>query len=236
VGGNTPYRIAYSADGNCFATDDLHASPMTLALIHAAKKQSYFAHMDINDNLSCNTPAQAATHIANVATVAKMYGYDQSVIFDDVTQLDAAVAHLTQLINAASSQQRLYILGAGPMEVPWRAINASDPSKRSFVTLISHSGWNDQFSSGAAIHKFKDVQALGVVTNHIENQNGYAFGPGNDWHWLQSYPDGGATLFKIATGDVSDSGMTYYLLGDVSSGATGTSQPTMADVQKFFGL
>jgi hypothetical protein len=126
------------------------------------------------------------------------------------------------------------------MEVPWRAINASDPAKRQNTTVISHSGWNDTFSGGSSIHKWKDIQATGVVTNHIENQNGYAFNPATNnygnWDWIVNYPDGGPTLKSIATGDVSDAGMTYYTLKGVAPGATGTSTPTMAEVQKFFGM
>jgi hypothetical protein len=54
------------------------------------------------------------------------------------------VISLTGLINASTASDPLWLIAAGPMGIIERAVNASSPSARQHVYLISHSaGFND---------------------------------------------------------------------------------------------
>ncbi len=47
-------------------------------------------------------------------------------------------------INKSSAENPLIIIAAGPMQVVGEAINRAEKEKRQYVTLISHSQWNNR--------------------------------------------------------------------------------------------
>ena len=58
------------------------------------------------------------------------------------------------------------------MEVLWRAVNVSDPTKRQYVTVISHTNWNATKTFPPTMtHTRADVEALGVNWIQITDQN-----------------------------------------------------------------
>ena len=58
-------------------------------------------------------------------------GFNPAAFINAKAQTASAVSALTNQINASSSSNPLWIIGAGPMEVIGRALQASDPSKTS---------------------------------------------------------------------------------------------------------
>jgi hypothetical protein len=140
-------RIAYSADGNHNDPDDWIASPVALAILAEAGLKDRLVHFDYNCILPLTDPEWEKTHAASVLGAAERYGFDRSVFFDCRKNLDAAIASIAKAINDSSAQNPLYFIIAGPMEVPYRGIQKSDPARRQFVYCISHSRWNDGFAS-----------------------------------------------------------------------------------------
>lgn len=140
-------RIACSADGNHNDPDDWIASPVTLAILAEAGLKDRLVHFDYNCILPLTNPEWEKIHAESVLGAAERYGFDKSVFFDCRKNLDAAVAGIAKAINDSSAENPLYLIIAGPMEVPYLGIQKSDPAKRQFVYCISHSRWNDGFAS-----------------------------------------------------------------------------------------
>jgi hypothetical protein len=124
-------------------------------------------HFDYNCILSATDPEWEKKHADSVLGAARGYGYDEAPFFDCRKNLAGALAGLVQAINDSSATNPLYFIIAGPMEVPFRAIEKSAPDKRRFVYCISHSRWNDGYAS--------DYKFAFTKRNVI----------GQDVHWIQ---------------------------------------------------
>jgi hypothetical protein len=84
----------------------------------------------------------------------------------------AAISDLARAIDASSAGDPLYFIVAGPMEVPFRAIEKARPEKRQFVYCISHSRWNDGFAATYTFTNTKrSVIESGVNWVQIADQN-----------------------------------------------------------------
>ncbi|MBI5386532.1 MAG: hypothetical protein HZA90_17825 [Verrucomicrobia bacterium] len=141
-------RIAYSADGNHNDPDDWAASPVALAIFAESGVKDRLVHFDYNCILPLTDPEYERKHAESVLGAAERYGFNRSRFFDCRKNLDQAIASLTAAINESSATNPLYFVIAGPMEVPARGLEKSDPAKRRFVYCLSHSRWNDGFASG----------------------------------------------------------------------------------------
>jgi hypothetical protein len=224
TGSGSGYRIAISHDGNYIDQDDFSAFPMTLALLAEAGLQSKLVHASYNNHLGENDPWMASEMVTSANGAASRWGFSSSILFDCQQNLSGAIASMRDAINASSAQSRLYLLCAGPMEVCWRGINASDPSKRQYVTAVSHSTWNDEFTNQEMAHTWTDIQNSGVQTIHIIDQNqGLATWEG-DWYWLRDssieawrwlYNRRGPWYANRQLYDVSDAGMMYFVITGV---------------------
>lgn len=165
-------RIAYSADGNHNDPDDWAASPLALAIFADAGLRDPVVHFHYNCILPETNAEWEKIHAESVLGTAKRYGYDLDRFFDCRKALDACVADLKRQIDASTADNPLYFIVAGPMEVPYLALQKSDPEKRKFVYCISHSRWNDGFASR---YKFtfskRSVIESGVNWVQIADQN-----------------------------------------------------------------
>ena len=152
-------------------------------------------------------------------------------------------------INASSANNRLCFIVAGPHAVAYMGLKASNTSAHQHVTLISHSDWNNKHSDtsqmkGKTLSDIKQKFST-VKTQQIKGQNTLLGNVGGEqaWSFLKTFQsttnDKYDTLYKrIAmvnekvpgtdqwigvhtSGDVSDSGMTYYILtGDQQGNPT----------------
>ena len=172
VNGRFQGRIAYSADGNHNDRDDWIASPVALAIFAEAGLRERLVHFHYNCILPLTDPEWEKIHAESVLGAAAHYGFDKSRFFDCRQNLDGAIADLSRAINESTANNPLYFIVAGPMEVPFRAIEKSQPSKRQFVYCISHSRWNDGYASN---YKFtftkRSVIEQGVHWTQIRDQN-----------------------------------------------------------------
>jgi predicted amidohydrolase len=220
-------RIAYSADGNHNDPDDWAASPVALAIFAEAGLRDRVVHFDYNCILPQNNPEFERIHAESVLGTVERYGYDRTRFFDCRKELDRAVADLTRAINESSADNPLWFIVAGPMEVPYLAIEKSDPAKRPFVHCISHSRWNDGYATKYTFtHTKRSVIEQDVRWVQIRDQNARlstsAYGrPAREdewqpYHWMRDSQDAKVRwlwerMVVSTRPDPSDAGMAWFL-------------------------
>ena len=224
-------RIAFSSDGNYNDEDDWGAFPVAAAMLDAFGVTGKLVHVDYSNILAENDPRFYKEMAESVLGSVERYNIDRSILFDCQKDLDGAVESIKNAIDASSADDPLYYVLAGPMEVPYLGIEKSDPVKRKYVYCISHSRWNDGYtSSDRALHNHskRDVIPSGINWIQVKdgNQNlAHSGGVGRKstpeqwrlYHWMRDSSD--ARLKWIFTrleaelrADISDSTMTYFLL------------------------
>lgn len=220
-------RIAYSCDGNHNDPDDWIASPVTLAILAEAGLKDRLVHFDYNCILPQTNREWEAIHTESVLGAADRYGFDKARFFDCRKDSEGAVASIAKAINASSADDPLYFVIAGPMEVPYRGIQKSDPAKRQFVYCISHSRWNDGFASAYQFTFTKrSVIEQDVHWVQIRDQNrllsfgryGRPAAPEefSPYFWMRDSSDSKVRwlwerMLVSTRPDPSDAGMTYFL-------------------------
>jgi hypothetical protein len=224
-------RIAFSSDGNYNDEDDWGAFPVAVATLDAFGVTDRLVHVDYCNILPQNDPRFYREMVESVLGAAERYHISRSILFDCQKDLDGAVESIKNAINASSADDPLYYILAGPMEVPFRGIERSDPGKRKYVYCISHNSWNDGYTrddQDLHAHNKRDVIPSGINWIQCRDGNRNLAHPGGvgkrstpeQWrmyHWLRDSKD--ARLRWIFTrleaelrGDISDSTMTYFLL------------------------
>jgi len=244
-GKNFKGRIAFSSDGNYNDEDDWGAFPVAIAILDAFGVTDKLVHVDYCNILAKNDPRFYREMTESVLGSAQRYNIRRSILFDCQKDLDGAVASIKNAINTSSAENPLYYILAGPMEVPYLGIEKSDPDKRKYVYCISHSRWNDGYTSADRElhnHNKRDVIPSGINWIQIKDGNPNLAHPGGvgrkstpeQWrlyHWLRDSSDRNLQwIFTRLEGegraDISDSTMTYFLL-------TGDEN---ADLDKFKSL
>jgi predicted amidohydrolase len=227
VDGRFRGRIAYSADGNHNDPDDWAASPVALAIFAEAGLKDRLVHFDYNCILPQTNPEWEKIHAQSVLGAASRHGYEPALFFDCRKDLEGAVGSLAKEIDASSAENPLYFIVAGPMEVPYLAIQRSQPEKRRFAYCISHSRWNDGFASNYKFTQTKrSVIESGVHWIQIRDQNRLlslspygkpapeeAF---QSYRWMHDSSDPKVQflwdrMLVSTRPDPSDAGMAYFL-------------------------
>jgi hypothetical protein len=247
-GGPGPYdgkqfrgRIAYSADGNFNDEDDWAASPVALAIFARFGVKDRLVHFDYNCILSKTDSKWEKEHEKSVLGAARQFGYPRSIFHDCQKDKQAAIDSIRQAINASSADNPLWFILAGPMEVPYLGIQASDPGRRKFVYCISHSRWNDGYAREDFVHHNKrDVIPSGVKWVQIADQNQFLttspYGRparAEEWkpyHWMRDSKDEQVRFLwermrATRRADCSDAGMAYFLM-------TGDEKTEIAKLQR----
>lgn len=237
-------RIVVSSDGNEHDKDDWAATPMTLALLAGQGLQDKLALYTYSDHIwgsdhdfdgSDGNPTASEQMRESAETGKQIFGFDNSTFIEAVADPDGAVAAMVEQINQSSEEDPLFIVAAGPMEVVGRAIAASNPEKLPYVTILSHSNWNNNHAdrpsswedhSGWTYAEIRSNFApLGLNVVQIVDQNGEAGHDGLRAHtfkfeWInQSTHPAMQWLYRRLESakkgvdfDPSDAGMIIYLL------------------------
>jgi hypothetical protein len=224
-------RIAFSHDGNYNDEDDWGAFPVAIAILDAFGMSGKLVHVDYCNIMARSDPRFYKEMVTSVLGSAERYNIPRSILFDCQKDLNGAVESIREAINASSADNPLYYVLAGPMEVPFLGIEKSDPDKRKYVYCISHSRWNDGYTSSdhdLHSHNKRDVIPSGINWIQIKDGNvnlAHPSGVGRHstpeqwrlYHWLRD--SGDPRLRWIFTrleaerrADISDSTMTYFLL------------------------
>ncbi len=230
-------RIAFTSDGNLHDSDDWGAMSLSLAFIHYAGLEDRFVHYDYNNHMG-NSRKSWEKIMDDVAKGgAARFGLDTNKVFDDQTQKKAAIANFVIESKKSSKSNPLWLICAGPMQMAYDMINASPESKRKFTHLISHSAWNEKHSHDECKKTWTDlkndfptVQYFNIQDQNRSNEeDDFQSNIGNwqwlknsenkDWQWLYEKDDthevddlenwNSHTKYVF---DVSDAGMTYWLI------------------------
>ncbi|TWU62486.1 hypothetical protein [Crateriforma conspicua] len=219
-------RIAISADGNPHAdADDVGATPLTMAVLAKAGLQDNLVHFDFNNFLEYERIDPEENRMWQSAMGAQArFGFDRNRFFDAAIEPNHAIEHLTSVINESTANDPLYLIAAGPMELIYRALEASDAEARKHVKIVSHHDYNEYFKPRLWHRNWNDIQRLVPEIGYlrIKDQNG-SKGQGlkgssnDDFRWLKDHTDSKLNWVydRIAAGkpDVSDAGMLTWLIG-----------------------
>jgi hypothetical protein len=234
-------RIGWSADGNRHDPDDWGATALALAIFAKQGWQDRLVHIDYNNWLPDNTPFKAAEERTSVVEGATKFSFTQTRIFDNQTELEAAVESVIEEINKSSESNRFWYVQAGPYEVAYLALLKADPGKRQYCILVSHSAANDRPEHWPGQHGKDDCVALGAQSFHTTGQGNDKFGSGRfyEWHlvdWMKNSPCAEyrwvySRLKKTAEHkkgvlDASDGGMAYVL---ATGDPDGNFEPKLRD-------
>jgi len=228
----SPYRIAISFDGNVHDKDDFLAAPMSLAIIAEAGLKDRLVHVDTGNHLGNNKLSRSNLVFNNTKGAANRWNYSGTgFIKNDQGQLSQAVNGIKNAINASSASNPLYLVCAGPMEVPWRGINAANDSKREHCTAITHSPANNAHTDTSQLaHDWNDIRSTDVATVMIGNQNNTSWNKGKSkWNWLKNKGGKYKWLFnrnQKRRFDASDAGMVWYVIT-----GQGQESPSIADIR-----
>jgi len=225
-------RIAVSSDGNFADCDDLFATAVTVAILAKtgnASKLRYYGHSDHlwGTEGGCKDGNREAAMQRSSAETARLYGgFDLSVFINAKANRETAINRLKDEINRSTSSNPLWIIAAGPMEVVGQALSRAASSRRQYVTVISHSTWNDNHAdrpSGGESHRGWTWDEIGRMSSppkrrHLPDQNGglrtshsnfYEWRDASDsrrrWLWSRNRATG------LSVADCSDAGMAYWL-------------------------
>lgn len=148
-------RIAISSDGNDHDHDDWAATPLTLALLASQGLQDKLVLYTYSDHIWSSNIAHKTSpsglngyqHMRESALGGqKWFGFDKTNFICAVDDAEVAYNAMRDVINQSSKKNPLIIVAAGPMQVVGEAINRSDIKKRKFITVLSHSTWNNVHS------------------------------------------------------------------------------------------
>lgn len=225
---NTSARIAISCDGNFHDRDDITSSALEIAQLAKAQWQSHLVCFIYADHYWRTTPSWEGDMFSSVVNTASQWGgFDPAIFYNGTPQHDAAVAALTGEINKSSASDRLIILALGPMEIVGQAVAGSVSSARPYVTLVSHSSWNNMHAIQAGpnegltgpTYSFNTIGSLGARLCQIPFESVLNDAPYGAFYWLRDSTDPklqwlyarGQTAAKSAF-DCSDSGVVYFVL------------------------
>ncbi len=206
-------RIALSSDGNEHDHDDWAATPLSLALLASQGLQDAVTLYTYSDHVwgsnhdfpGSDTTSSSYDNMQESAMGSKLwFGFNDTKFVCAVDDPKAAYKAMAKEINASSKENPLIIIAAGPMQVVGEGINRSKVSKRQYVTVVSHSGWNNNHSDkpeeweehsgwrwNEMKSKFGTTEGGGVKFVQIKGQNSGKdykglYCPKEDYDWIKT--------------------------------------------------
>ncbi|WNJ20424.1 T9SS type A sorting domain-containing protein [Pontibacter sp. G13] len=170
-------RIAMSFDGNDNDADDIVAMPMCCAILQAAGLTGQVVHLEYSNHIASNDAGQAADMETSITGCINRFGIPSGIVYNGFNSTNAARNNLADEISASTANDPLWIIAAGPMETIWRAfdraVSQNGTSALQHVTVISHSPWNENYTSGSSMpHDWSDLKSdFGNATFVESNRN-----------------------------------------------------------------
>lgn len=154
-------RIVISSDGNEHDDDDWAATPFSLALLAARGMQDRLALYTYSDHIwGSNQEFKNRDSISAYEQMresalqgAEMFGFDKKRFICAVDNAEVAYRAMQSEIDKSTADNPLIIIAAGPMQVVGEALNRSKLESRQYVTVISHSPWNNDHSDNSNLKK-----------------------------------------------------------------------------------
>lgn len=186
-------RIVISSDGNEHDDDDWSATPMSLAILKAAGLENKLTLYTYSDHVWGSSYERPNVHgmsaydqmTESALGGKKHFGFKKTNFICAVDDAEKAYEATRKEINKSTAKNPLIIIGAGPMQVIGEAMNRADVEARKYVTLISHSNWNDSHADNPKLawdkhsgwtwdmmkEAFESPEKGGAKFIHIKDQN-----------------------------------------------------------------
>lgn len=255
-------RIAVSSDGNRHDNDDMNATKMTLMILAKAGLRDQTVVYTYADHIWSSESNDLEIMRRSAEETGQRFGFDRCRFIAAVEDPEAAYNAMRDEILKSTSENPLFIIAAGPMQVVGTAIERAaevNPLSLSHITLISHSDWNNRHSddpyknepqhSGWTWDELKEAYGDRVNFKKILDQNGTSGGGPNKskdkfyapdwqaWEWMNNSDDENLRWVynhdEIKCGpDYSDAGMAYYLCADLD-GVRGDEHGTYQKLEQW---
>lgn len=146
-------RIAISSDGNEHDNDDWSATALSLAILGAKGIQDNVVLYTYSDHVwgsNLEWPKKEGVLSAyeqmkkSTLEGKEYFGFNKTNFICAVDDPEKAYNEMAKAINESSEDNPLFIVAAGPMQVVGEGINRAKVDKRKYVTLITHSSWNNE--------------------------------------------------------------------------------------------
>ena len=200
-------RIIISSDGNEHDHDDWSATALSLAILAANGMQDQLAVYVYSNHIWGSNKARPVTNgltpyeqmRESALGGKKWFGFDKTKFVCAVDNPELAYNAVCAEIDKSSAKNPLFIIEAGPMQVTGEAINRANKNKLKYVTLISHSNWNNE-------HSDKTEGSWDVHTGWTFNEikNGFADQGKSSLKCLKIMDQNGGADYKGLTCDRSN--------------------------------
>lgn len=217
-------RYALLCDGNIHDRDDIVALPVAMAIFSAGGKAGQVVYIEHSNHFWKNNGSQYSAMQQSAKLVWP--GFDQVLVADAKANATSAASSLTEFINHSTARNPLVVIAGGPMQTIGMALSQSSPAARRYVTVVSHSTWNNNHTTRIASreglqgprYSFADLEEMGANTVQIHDQNGNINGTYSQYSWLKQGDskmqwlwDRGQVAGK-GNFDISDAGAVFYAL------------------------
>jgi hypothetical protein len=204
-------RIVISSDGNEHDHDDWAATPLSLAIIAAKGLQNKLPVYVYSDHIwGSNYEHPGVFGIkpydqmkASAIIGGKMFRFKHTRFICAVDNPEIAYEALKQEIDKSDSENPLFIIVAGPVQVIGESISRANKDKRKYVTVISTINcWNDDHAdhpypwenhSGWTMTEikqhFSNPEGGDLKVISIQNQNPCLMRNWKEYEWLITDPN-----------------------------------------------
>ena len=250
-------QVIFHFDGNNNDPDDIAAMPVAALLTKAAGIEDKTTFL-YGNNIAERNETALLSKMNSAAAFSSKLGIDTSS-YQGNTQATKA-----KLVGLFNSGQKVLIIEGGPMEATYQALQNTDPSNLSNITMLSHSTWNQERSvlhndpsdpgttaarTWADIARdFPGVQQSTIQDQNDGNNNTRGFHNSN-WSWLDSATHSdfqeARGIMNTAQGlknwnpnaqnDPSDAGMLFYALTGMTNGTALDAKSFLENAPAFGG-
>jgi len=253
-------RLALVIDGNSPDPDDIGATPTMLGLLSKAGLNDRLVHLSHSCDLDPfkNKGKQridAPNELRRQKILHELSGKSLELFgpFNNLTTYyncrtdqQGAVNDLRDAINASTAEDPLWIIEAGEPDVIGYALEASKPSSRQHVHVVSHHPANDDSGD---YFTWQQILDFGVSEHQIGDQNVGLQTPTQVWDWAKKHHHPGiahiwemlayaeqddVVKFQTNKFDCSDAGMVYWWITGANGGGNKSSTPS--DIKKMLLL
>ena len=149
-------RIVLSSDGNMHDNDDMQATMLSLAILAKAGLQDVTTLYTYADHIWGSEKDDLERMTVAAEQTGHRFGFTNTTFIAAVENPEAAYNAMCNEIIKSTKRNPLFIVAAGPMHVVGTAIeraNLKNPKALEFVTVISHSDWNNRHSDSPDLRK-----------------------------------------------------------------------------------
>jgi hypothetical protein len=211
-------RIVISSDGNEHDHDDWAATPLSLAIIAAKGLQNNLSLYIYSDHIwGSNYEHPGVNGIKPYDQMkesslngGKMFRFEKTRFICAVDDAEIAYKALKQEIDRSDSENPLYIIVAGPVQVIGESISRANKDKRKYVTVISTDNcWNDNHAANPYPWENHSGWTLTEIKQHfssqeggnlkivsIPNQNPCLMRNWKEYEWLMTAPERNNDYYK----------------------------------------